>query len=367
MINKTLFFLIPTLGGGGAENVCISLANEMDARGWVVNLIIVNDNESLRVSDLSPSVNLHSLGASRTRSALLPLMLFLIKNKPKLVVVFNSELTLLMVLAKSLIRSNVKILSRNINTLSIRIQSMEGLWRRRFYIGLIKYLYPKVDHIVNQCQGMKDDLVSLASFRDDQISVIYNPVGVPISSYLENNYNDVERPSNYFICVGRLEHQKAFHYALQAFSKICSEYSDFRLKIIGKGSLEKALRAQAELLNISDKVDFIGYVRNPVHYYIGARATLLTSVYEGFPNVLIESIFLGTPVLSFDCPSGPNEIIVQGKNGYLIDSYDTEAFAKAMISLIKSPPSPDVVMKTSLKFDRDKIFNKYEELFVGFI
>ena len=111
---------------------------------------------------------------------------------------------------------------------------------------------------------------------------------------------------------------KGFHHAIKAFACIVEKYPYLRLKIVGKGSQEKNLKKIAEKYSVLKKVDFEGFHKEIIPYYLHARVTILPSLYEGYPNVLIESISMNTPVIAFDCPSGPNEIIIDGVNGYLV-------------------------------------------------
>ena len=125
-----------------------------------------------------------------------------------------------------------------------------------------------------------------------------------------------------------MEKEKAFHHAIKAFAKLSNEFPKLRLKIVGKGSLEKKLKQIAKDYKVDDRVDFEGFQKNLIPYYIHAKATVLTSLFEGFPNVLIESIFLNTPVVAFDCNSGPGEIIKDGINGYLVKYQDVDELKK---------------------------------------
>ena len=106
-----------------------------------------------------------------------------------------------------------------------------------------------------------------------------------------------------------MEKQKAFHLVIETFSLISNQFPNLRLKILGEGSLERELRSKAKSFNLSERIDFEGFKSDIIPYYLFAKATIVTSIYEGFPNCIIESIKLGTPVISFDCPNGPNEVI----------------------------------------------------------
>ncbi|HCF7766073.1 TPA: glycosyltransferase, partial [Vibrio cholerae] len=211
---------------------------------------------------------------------------------------------------------------------------------------LINHFYGKCDHIINQCQAMRDDLISVFPNLADKTSVIYNPVAKHVEDYAKAyDLTQVEK-QDYLLCVGRLEKQKAFHYAIEGFAGIANDFPTLRLKIVGQGSLEQSLKQCAQDLGVADRVDFEGFQADMIPYYLHAKATLLTSLYEGFPNVLIESITLGTPVVAFDCPSGPREIIQEGVNGYLAD-YQLVASLERKCRLVLEDKIDNVLVRAS--------------------
>src|SRR5690606_20164019 len=179
----------------------------------------------------------------------------------------------------------------------------------------------------------------------------------------DNDVSAIDK-EDYFLCVGRLEAQKAFHYAIHAFHDVLKDYPYVRMKIIGKGSLERDLKKLAADLGVEGSVDFEGFKENVIPYYIKARATVLTSLYEGFPNVLLESIALGTPVLAFDCPSGPKEIVVDGVNGWLINYQDVDGLARSMRKVLSEGRggSVDELRSTLKGLTIDDVLDNYEEL-----
>src|SRR5690554_5518879 len=207
---------------------------------------------------------------------------------------------------------------------------------------------------------MKDDLVSYLMIPENKVQVIYNPVSQNLACCVQSNrLSDVEK-KEYLLCVGRLEDQKAFHFAISAFATVASDYPSLRLRIVGQGSLDRQLKEQARMLGVTDRIDFEGYQANIISYYLYAKATVLTSLYEGFPNVLLESITLGTPVVAFDCPSGPSEIVVNGVNGFLVQHKDEAALAGAICKVLDQGLPRDQVLKTAELFRLDLILEQYE-------
>jgi glycosyltransferase involved in cell wall biosynthesis len=168
----------------------------------------------------------------------------------------------------------------------------------------------------------------------------------------------------YILCVGRLEEVKAFHHAINAFALVANKRQNLRLKFVGDGSLKTTLLAQAAGLELEGRVDFEGFQSDVIPFYESASLTLLTSSYEGFPNVLIESIVLGTPVVSFDCESGPREILDYGRYGKLVEPGNIAELAAAIDSVYSNPNQFDLAQRAGF-FSQDKAIDKYIAVLQG--
>ena len=362
-INK-ITLLITSLDGGGAEGVSITLANKFADSGWKVDFIVLNLDNALLIDRLSKNVNLVLLNVKHSRYASIPLLKYLQKNKTNTVLTFNHELSVILVILRIIFRLKLKIISRNISILSIKIKKLqsESLWTKFIVAPMIKYFYQRIDHVVNQCNSMHEDLISIFPKLTNKSCIIYNPVSTHIFDYVNQNDLTKIKKKNYLLCVGRLEPVKALHYAIESFAKLTNDFPDLRLKIIGKGSLEKKLKQKAIDCSVSNKIDFEGFQKNIIPYYLYAKATIQTSEYEGYPNVLIESIALNTPVIAFDCPGGTKEIIKEGLNGYLVINKSTEDLKKKL-SMIMFNKIKFYDMKNSIDKNKlDKVFNSYKKL-----
>lgn len=324
--NKKITILISSLSGGGAEGVSVNVANSFARDGWTVDLVVLHLKNASYLDRVSEKVNLVVLNVSNARYSTFPLLKYIRNNKPEIIFVFNYELAALLVLARKLLRFKTKIIARNMNTFSkvSNISREKNLWIRIVVKFLIEKYYSKADHIVNQSHAMREDLIKVHPQLKNNSSVIYNPVAKHIEDYSNslNHNNNIKQ--DYLLCVGRLEKQKAFHYAIEAFAGISNKFPNLRLKIVGQGRLESHLKQIAIDNGVKDLVDFEGFQKDMIPYYLNARATVLTSIYEGYPNVLVESITLRTPVVAFDCPSGPSEIVKDNLNGYLVNYQDLE-------------------------------------------
>jgi len=362
-VNKKVTFIISSLAGGGAEGVCVNVANGLTEEGWEVNLVVLHLNNAAYQDKISNKVNLVVLGVNHARYASLALLKYIYKYSPSIVLVFNYELPVMLVILRSLFRFKAKIFTRNINTLSQNQSQAKGFWLKYVVMPLVDKLYNKVDHIINQCEAMRDDLVSLYPHLSKKTSVIYNPVAKHIEDFAKSfDFNNVHK-QDYILCVGRLEKQKAFHHAIQAFAGVASDFPNLRLKIVGKGSLELNLKQFAFDLGIDDRVDFEGFQKDLIPYYLYAKATLLTSLYEGFPNVLLESIGLGTPVVAFDCPSGPKEIIIADTNGYLVKDKCLNDFNNKLRLTLNKNWNISVILETIKPYYLNNIMHKYVHCF----
>lgn len=357
---KKATLLISSLAGGGAEGVCVTVANGLVEKGWQIDLVILHTKNAVYLNNLSHRVNLVVLNVNHARQASVPLLKYIWKNKPKNILVFNYELTVILIILRSLFRLNTKILARNINTFSKNTQQPVGFWKRVIVKPLINLFYCKADHIINQCYAMRDDLVNVYPQLESRTSVIYNPVSKRIEEYAKAGNLEKAGEQEYLLCVGRLEEQKAFHYAIEALAKLRNEYPALRLKIVGQGRLDSKLKQFAKTFCVADRVDFEGFQADLTTYYINAKATVVTSLYEGFPNVIIESITLGTPVVSFNCPSGPMEIIEPKVNGYLSLHLDVEDLVCKIKSVLENKEIGNLVRGTSIQFSSENILKKYE-------
>lgn len=363
---KKITFLITSLAGGGAEGVCVNIANALAQDNWQVDLVVLNLKNAAYKERVSSKVNLVNLNVSNARYSFKPIKKYIKENKVEKVLVFNYELAVMLVLIRKLSFVKFKIIARNIIMLSKSMVYNNNLWNKFIVFPFINKFYFKVDHIVNQCKAMEKDLLSIYPQLKGKTSVIYNPVNKLIEDKAKEIDFEIIEKKDYLLCVGRLEEQKAFHYAIEAFAKISGEFPKLRLKIVGQGSLEEKLKELAKKFGVEDKVDFEGFQKDIIPYYLGAKATLLTSLYEGFPNVLIESISLGTPIVAFDCPSGPSEIVVDGENGYLVKYQNIDDLVEKINLTLKKEWDSSLIdssKKYQLKEILKQWMNKFETVY----
>jgi glycosyltransferase involved in cell wall biosynthesis len=137
--------------------------------------------------------------------------------------------------------------------------------------------------------------------------------------------------------MGRLTHQKGFDLLLEALAGVRAAGVPARLTIVGVGELEGALAAQAKALGLADVVAIVGFQEQPARFFAHADVFVLSSRYEGMPNVVLEALACGLPVVAFDCPHGVSEIVHDGVNGRLVPADDVPALTAALVDVLRDP------------------------------
>jgi glycosyltransferase involved in cell wall biosynthesis len=354
--DKDCTFFISTLGGGGAEGVCVNLANKLTELGWSITVVVLTLKDQTYLNRLSCNVKLVNLDVCKASKSFFHILNFLIKNKPSKILAFNYELSVILNAIKFFLRLDIVLISRNINTIQNVIEHIKKRNAGNILVFLIKIFYSKSNFVVNQSHGMQKSFLDIFPSMINKVAVINNPVNELYTfapDFIDNNSDE------YILCVGRLEAQKGFDRAIECFSFLSKIYPNLRLKIVGDGSLKSNLSELCFSLGLSGKVDFIDFEKDLRYLYANAKLTLLTSHYEGFPNVLVESIAMGTPIVALDCLSGPSEI-VQPYNGLLVSS--ASELTAACQNLLDNPLDRLAVAQTATRYEAGNIAKKYSDV-----
>ena len=242
--------------------------------------------------------------------------------------------------ARRLARVDTRIVGRLGTNLSAALAQRSGLqrWLRQ---RPLRRLYRDIDKVVAVSQGVAEDTRTITGLPADKLCVVRNPVITPrlnqqAATAVSHPWLTTEEQPPVILAAGRLTRQKDFATLLRAFAHLRSQQS-VRLIILGEGGLRQELTALARSLNIDQDVDLPGHADNPYPLMAGAQLFVLSSAWEGSPNVLTEALALGTPVVATDCPSGPREILEHGKFGPLVAVGDDLAMAQAMQQVLQQP------------------------------
>ena len=200
----------------------------------------------------------------------------------------------------------------------------------------VRHCYRAADCVLANSHEMARGLELKLGVPHAKLRVIHNPIDVDRIQEMAAEPLADGPARRFVVTAGRLEHQKAHDLLLQAFasSPACR---DLDLVILGKGSLEAQLKAQAAALGIADRVRFPGFVANPWAYFSRAELFVLPSRWEGFPTVVAEALACGAPTLVTDCDFGPSEIVEHGRSGWVVPTDDLPALQGGMEMMLSQP------------------------------
>lgn len=361
-MNDQILFVIGSLKLGGAEKMCVQLANEFTGRNVKVSILVLSLDAAVLNSRLIPGITVHSLETSNVRYAFFQLKQYLVKNKVNNVLAFSFQLAVSLVLIRKIWRMDFFLVARSVNSLSSKIHFETRYWHRFVNQFLIKPLFFQTDLIIAQSTGMKRELVELRGDRKTPIKVIFNFLSDPANYELSNtDYGKPKDQDNYILFVGKLEKQKNVEFLIRTIKLIRNHRCDFKLHIVGDGPLRTNLEDYSLAMGLEKYVVFEGRHNNVSPFYSKATVLLLCSLYEGFPNVLLEALHFSIPVVSVDCPSGPEDIIINNVNGFLVPGYSEEQFARVISRALDKRWDSDAVKETLSKFNKVRIVDTYLE------
>ncbi len=308
---KKIIFIVNSLKHrAGVERVVSLLANELS---HYYEIEIINRNTSFNQCAFPLNENVKV----KVISGILSTFFFSVKKylsmtKPDIIIIHNmGRLSLLM-----------SLLPRRYNLWSFEHVSRES--RPKWINWLGKILYKRFDQIITLTHGDKIEYEKL----DCNVDVVFNPTPYE----LVDNYNVASKS---IIAAGRLTYQKGFDLLISAWALIANKYPDWRLDIYGEGIDKQKLKDQIDKANINN-IHLLGSAIDMENVYKNASFFVMSSRYEGFGMVLIEAQTFALPTISFDCPYGPNEIITNNENGYLVENGNIEQLAASIESLILS-------------------------------
>lgn len=327
--------------------------------------------QALRSFDGNNGVSLKSVPLPMTPPravGFLPgLIRYLSQEKPDSLIVAGTAYNLISLWARRLSGVQTKVIISERNSMSARLNLTfnQDEWHWRYAKELVANAYPEADAIVGNSDGVSADLADSIGLKRDTITTIYNPI---VNEALkEKALESVEHPwfasdaPPVILSVGRMHPQKDFPTLIKAFARLRAE-RDVKLVILGGGTehgVKADLTALAKRLGVLADIDFPGVVSNPFSYMAKADVFVLSSQFEGCPNVLVEAMACGCPVVSTKCPHGPDEILEGGRYGPLITVGDDEQLAKAIAATLDKPESPAVLSERASYFDFDSSIEKY--------
>ena len=373
--NQKIAILIYSLAGGGAERVISYLLPYLKSKGIEVHLVLMNSAISY---DIPVDIPIHYIEKSKgDESGILKLL-----KLPKLAYKYAKLLTKLEIthsFAMLTRPSYINILSRYFTSRKFKLVISErshpsmqygyGNLQSKINNFLIKLLYPKADTIICNSKGNGEDLIQNYNVSKEKITIIHNPIDIDkinkvqkIESVLNsNNFN--------LVTIGRMDAGKNHELLIRSIEGL----KNVHLYILGDGTLRSFLEDLVVNKKLQDNVTFLGFDNNPFKYLKAADLFVFGSNHEGFPNVLLEAMCCGLPILSTNCKSGPDEImelktstskdIMITEYGVLTPVGDLDLFKKGLNYCLEHP---DFLKKCRsnaanriLNFEREPILEAY--------
>lgn len=353
VVQPPLAVFLSFSGTGGVERMVVNLIRGFVDLGQSVDLLTVRA-EGPHIERLPARVNHIRLGKAHTQLAIPALARYLRRTRPAALLVAKDRAGRAAVIARMLAGTDTRILLRLGTNLSTAMagRSAFSKWIR---YGPIRLLYPMIDRIVAVSDGVAEDTAVISGVPRCRISVIRNPVITP-ELYIQASepcphpwFREAGR------CVllgaGRLQRQKDFPTLLRAFAEV-RRSRRCRLVILGEGAQRSRLQRLIEELGIGEDVDLPGFQANPYPFMKNAVLFVLSSAWEGSPNALTEAMALGTPVVSTDCPSGPRELLNDGRYGPLTPVGDVAALAQGILKVLQAPPAQSTLMGAVAQYNQ---------------
>lgn len=314
---QKILFTLPNLNGGGAERVIINIIKTLDKDKFDIKLLLI-DKIGVYFEYVPEYVEIISLDVKRTRNALPKLIKKINEINPDIVFSTLNRMNLLVLMASFFISNNIKIYVREPNLPSAQIKNNNFTW---WYKTMIKLLYPRAYKIVAQTPQMNKEIHKYFGVKKEKIVTLINPIDKEtIDKNLQNSTNPFEDGYKNFVAVGRLSHQKGFDLLIEVFAKLINDKKNYRLYILGEGEDRKKLEELIKKFKLENNVYLLGFQNNPHKYIKYSNGFILSSRWEGLPNVVLESMYIGTPVVMTKVNEYCERLIVENGFGVILEN-----------------------------------------------
>lgn len=329
LAGRRICIVIAALGAGGAERVISWLVGWLTAEGAAVTIVSFDGPGDPIYHELETGIALLRLGIAAGRSGntwlpgpirrIIALRRVLRTLSPDIAIGFLTKINTILLAAALGLKVPVLVSERN----NPKMQPAHWAWKH-----FLRLLYGRATTIICQTRA---SIACIPLRHRERVRVIPNPVIARTPAALN------VRPRCKITGVGRLERQKGFDVLIKAFASIADAHAAWDLDIWGEGPEQAALKDLAADLGVADRVAFRGLSERPGSWIAEAHLFVLSSRFEGFPNVLGEAMAAGLPVLSTNCDYGPGELIEDGRSGLLVRPDDPRAMAAALSRLMGDP------------------------------
>lgn len=359
-------FVMATLGTGGVGRMRIHLTRYLVENGLEATLLL-GSLRSPYLESVHPGVRVATMRGSHFPLSIPTLLRYLWKERPDALITDRVRVNRSALWARRISGLPTRVFTSLHIPISLKLKGLKAS-KRASVERAIQGSFPLNDGIIVNSKGVAQDLLGRFDLAPGKVHVIYNPVitkdmfakarEAPAHPWLQEGHAPV------ILGVGRLEKPKDFQTLLCAFAHFQGKRA-VKLMILGEGKEMDELKALAENLGIGSAVSFAGFAMNPYGCMARAQVVVLSSRWEGFGNVLVEALALGTPVVATDCDYGPREILAGGRYGRLVPVGDVEAMAKAIGETLDQPKDTEVFKTAAKDFTLEGCGARYMEV-LGF-
>lgn len=354
----SIIFILPDLETGGAERIVTTIANHLPREKFDPKILLLR-KEGGYLEFLNNDIEIIDIKTPRIRHSLKPILMEIKKRKPDIVFSGFGEINAYLSLFIKIF-PKIKFIARETNVVSKHVVRKEIRFFYRFYNNY--------NRIICQSDDMKNDLIANFKINRNKLVKINNPVDF---DFIDEKLSISEKPESFnteyenIVAIGNLSSRKGFDNLLKVFSHLKNE--KIKLHILGNGRDREILLQLKNSLDL-DNVIFHGQQKNPYEFLKFADLFILSSRYEGFPNVLLEAGACGTYSLANNCPGGISEIIQEKINGEIGIIENEKEFAQKIISILNENHDKNLIRDSIRKrFSKELILSQYETLFEGLL
>lgn len=355
--DRHLAIFLPSLAGGGAEKMLLGLAGRLVQRGYRIDVLIVRQEGEL-LTYVPAGIRVISLHRRTPRSAIRPLARYLRKERPGTLLSSLYRANIAAVIAGKILARGARVVVREANLEDYYIER-HG-WQSFVDNLLGRFAYRACDCVIAVSEYLRDSIIARNWAIPQKVQVIRNPAPRATGSNAR-----IAPATPLVLACGRLVPQKDYVTLLRAFAKL-RQRMRATLIVLGDGPLRVALEHLAAELGIQGDVSFEGFVANPAPYFLAASVFAHTAVFEGMPNVLLQALSAGCPIVATDCPGGVKEVLANGTFGTLVKVGDETGIADALECVIRGAVTFPNATEHLKQFDVDTITAEYlHALFPG--
>ncbi len=362
---RTIFFM-QDFAGGGAERVMVRIANSLHAMGEAIEIVVIRNEGPCR-EQLNSAIKVTALNTKKTFLSLPALIRYIRKARPHALCTSIPHVCVLATLACRLSGCRVRVVLREANVYPPESRECFPLVEKIAYC-LIPYIYPLADAIIAVSDSIRAEMAQRMPRLLNKISVIHNPLDS------EALFAAAQAPVDHpwfnksslpvILAIGRLHKQKDYPTLIEAFNRVLKKRAA-RLVVLGIGPEKDNLDRLVSRLGLKEFVDFAGFKSNPMAYMRLCDVYVLSSLWEGCPNTLMEALVCAPAVVATDCAGASGLILDGGKIGALVPPQDPEALATALEQALDKKQTVSALRARAKDFDIQKTTSLYRRVLFG--